>query len=565
MKKEALFLTLLFLLMCIIGYCVYPGHITSQEADSLFLLTSDYIQDHLLRPAGLMELFMNFLYQFYRWVIAGVLIQSLFPVLVALASLSLLKKLKLVQYSWIAFIPTVLLWINQYTWTSVATMQYCIFTFILAGYLSIKISWIRYGLAFFIIPILYSLIPGSCMILLYLYLACYEWFLFADKNKIVFPLINLSGTYLWPLLWNHLFYFYSIDQAYAFVIPSITDIDIVYYFIYLLPACYLLLVKIKGKAIKTITWAFPVTFIIAGGYIVYISPENRISEKGFRFSQYTENENWDKLLNEITPQETENAKYQRYIALALSEKGLLAKQLFSYPIQTAENFTFPADDLSGASFNSLFYHHLGLNNEAIHQIFQAGSASKKGISFSLLRRLTDLQIENRNMPIINKYIYLLSRSTCHGGWVKTRLSTISEKQKSAERKKKHADFIVDASSSLIVLTQIAQADSTNQKAIDYLLCGVLLGKDLKGFYKLFQQYYHTQDGKEIPVHYQEALLLTDMMQPQLNIRLQYPITPEYIDAFEDFGVLLAQRPNADHLLKQKYGNTYWYYGFVRNQ
>ena len=34
-------------------------------------------------------------------------------------------------------------------------------------------------------------------------------------------------------------------------------------------------------------------------------------------------------------------------------------------------------------------------------------------------------------------------------------------------------------------------------------------------------------------------------------------------AFEEFGVLMSQRPNTDHVLRQKYGNTYWYYGFIR--
>ena len=114
---------------------------------------------------------------------------------------------------------------------------------------------------------------------------------------------------------------------------------------------------------------------------------------------------------------------------------------------------------------------------------------------------------------------------------------------------------------LILLTQAVKADTTNRKALDYLLCGVLLSKDLKGFYNLFQQYF--PHSETIPVHYQEALLVVDLMFPHLEATRNYPVSPICRQAFEDFGVLMSQRPNTDHVLRQKYGNTYWYYGFIR--
>ena len=83
----------------------------------------------------------------------------------------------------------------------------------------------------------------------------------------------------------------------------------------------------------------------------------------------------------------------------------------------------------------------------------------------------------------------------------------------------------------------------------------------KGFYNLFQQYF--PQGEAIPIHYQEALLVVDLMFPHLDATRNYPVTPTCRLAFEDFGVLMSQRPNTDHVLRQKYGNTYWYYGFIR--
>ena len=133
--------------------------------------------------------------------------------------------------------------------------------------------------------------------------------------------------------------------------------------------------------------------------------------------------------------------------------------------------------------------------------------------------------------------------------------------KTKKKKGYREDFIIDASSPMILLTQAVKADTTNRKALDYLLCGVLLGKDLKGFYKLFQQYF--PQGEPVPIHYQEALLVVDLMFPQLGATNTYPVTPACRQAFEEFGVLMSQRPNTDHVLRQKYGNTYWFYGFIR--
>ena len=246
--------------------------------------------------------------------------------------------------------------------------------------------------------------------------------------------------------------------------------------------------------------------------------------------------------------------------LALNEKGILPEQLFHYPVQSADRIYFPANELGGANFNSLFAYALGLKHEALHQLAQANAMSPQGLSFSRLRRLIDWQTESGNLPLAQKYMDILQTSTCHNQWIKERTERISKSLTTSKEAYKE-DFIIDASSPLILLTQAIKADTTNRKALDYLLCGVLFDKDLKGFYNLFQQYF--PQGEAIPIHYQEALLVVDLMFPHLDATRNYPVTPTCRLAFEDFGVLMSQRPNTDHVLRQKYGNTYWYYGFIR--
>lgn len=318
----------------------------------------------------------------------------------------------------------------------------------------------------------------------------------------------------------------------------------VYYALFLIPLCSAFLSGRKEN--RYISIAFPLLLIAFSCYSIYSSP-NREREKRLAVQRYAEEQQWDRVLQTIHTSNSSEAYYHPYLMLALNEKGILPEQLFHYPVQSADRIYFPANELGGANFNSLFAYALGLKHEALHQLAQANAMSPQGLSFSRLRRLIDWQTESGNLPLAQKYMDILQTSTCHNQWIKERTERISKSLTTSKEAYKE-DFIIDASSPLILLTQAIKADTTNRKALDYLLCGVLLDKDLKGFYNLFRQYFPL--GEAIPIHYQEALLVVDLMFPHLEATRNYPVTPTCRLAFEDFGVLMSQRPNTDHVLRQ---------------
>ncbi|MFQ6927998.1 MAG: DUF6057 family protein [Parabacteroides merdae] len=326
----------------------------------------------------------------------------------------------------------------------------------------------------------------------------------------------------------------------------------------LVPNSALLCFPLRQKRKPLYLYRIPLLLIAFSCYSIYSSP-NREREKRLAVQRYAEEQQWDRVLQTIHTSNSSEAYYHPYLMLALNEKGILPEQLFHYPVQSADRIYFPANELGGANFNSLFAYALGLKHEALHQLAQANAMSPQGLSFSRLRRLIDWQTESGNLPW-PRNMDILQTSTCHNQWIKERTERISKSLTTSKEAYKE-DFIIDASSPLILLTQAIKADTTNRKALDYLLCGVLLDKDLKGFYNLFRQYF--PQGEAIPIHYQEALLVVDLMFPHLDATRNYPVTPTCRLAFEDFGVLMSQRPNTDHVLRQKYGNTYWYYGFIR--
>lgn len=560
MKKEnIILLILLATYVFIIEYLFYPEYIRYQEAGGLFLTTNDYLQGYMLAPAGWNSLLTNFLTQFYRPLSLGLFVETGLLMLIVMLMLFYLQKWKATRHGWFISILVVMCCIYQYAWNISALLQYAVFLLAFTVYLSTGNRWIRHAGALITVPLLYLLLPGNCLLLLYVYGLAAEWFFFKQKNVPVLPVLALILAGACPLLWQNFIYYTPNNQLYSFINSGYEMRQTnLYYVLFLIPLCPVLLSKWKGN--RYVALSFPVLLIAFSCYSIYSSP-NRERERRLAVKRYTEEQQWDRVLQTINSNSNgTNTYYHPYLMLALSETGVLPEQLFHYPVQSADRIYFPADEQEGANFNSLFAYSIGLRHEALHQLAQASAMSAQGLSFSLLRRMIDWQIEFGNIPLAEKYIKILKTSTCHDQWIAERINRISNHPAKQEEAYKE-DFIMDASSPLILLTQAVKADTTNRKALDYLLCGVLLGKDLKGFYHLFRQYF--PQGEPIPVHYQEALLVAELMFPQLNATKNIPVSPACRQAFEEFGQLMSQRPNTDHVLRQKYGNTYWYYGFIR--
>lgn len=560
MKKEnVVLLILLAIYAFIIEYLFYPEYIRYQEAGGLFLATNDYLQGYMLAPAGWNSLLTNFLTQFYRPLSSGLFVETGLLMLIAILTLLYLRKWKAAHHGWFISIPVVMCCIYQYAWNLSALLQYAVFLLTFTVYLSTGNRRIRHTGALIAMPLLYLLLPENCLLLLYVYGLVVEWLFFKQKGYPVLPALALILAGAWPLLWQNFVFYTPDNQLYSFINPGYEMRQTnPYYTLFLILLCPPLLSKWKGN--RYVALPFPILLIAFSCYSIY-SSSNREREKRLAVKRYTEEQQWDRILQTINSNGSgTNTYYHPYLMLALSETGVLPEQLFHYPVQSADRIYYPADEQEGANFNSLFAYSIGLRHEALHQLAQASAMSAQGLSFSLLRRMIDWQIEFGNIPLAKKYIQIIKTSSCHKQWIAERINRIST-QPAIQKEAYKEDFIIDASSPLILLTQAVKADTTNRKALDYLLCGVLLGKDLKGFYNLFRQYF--PQGEPIPVHYQEALLVVDLMFPKLNATKNIPVSPACQQAFEEFGQLMSQRPNTDHVLKQKYGNTYWYYGFVR--
>ena len=104
--------------------------------------------------------------------------------------------------------------------------------------------------------------------------------------------------------------------------------------------------------------------------------------------------------------------------------------------------------------------------------------------------------------------------------------------------------------------------------MDYMygMAGLLLSKNLDSFVQKFNTYHH-RNFSTIPRHFQEALLLSRFLKKQPSDIPGGPIITEQVKTqFSEFSRVMQQHgknvPAARAALKDKLGNTYFYYYFL---
>ncbi len=94
-------------------------------------------------------------------------------------------------------------------------------------------------------------------------------------------------------------------------------------------------------------------------------------------------------------------------------------------------------------------------------------------------------------------------------------------------------------------------------AVDYLLCGYLLDRDLDSFVRSLPRYYDVKGS--LPKHYREALTLYTHLHSAPSIIYHNNVMDADFQDYQDM-----ERANRDKVIRRTklrdiYGNTYWYY------
>lgn len=281
-------------------------------------------------------------------------------------------------------------------------------------------------------------------------------------------------------------------------------------------------------------------------------------EKVAHMYHLAQNQEWEKILEEISVQESVQNEYMRkYALLALAQTGQLTDYAFRYGLSSSDDFLFyDVQESFCLSFNVLFYRSLGMNNPAVYHSYQQALQSVPGLSFDVMRNLTDIYLEQKEYELAKKYMDILKHTTCHGKWVKERLPKLEAIRDAEPEYRMEGDkFIMEAF--LPDISSMYDRYPKDARYADYLLCAVLANKDASTFFKIFNvvapRIY--AGGQGIPRMYQEALLLIASKEP--TVLKVYKIDEDVWKRFTDFTELMSTGKTAQ--AKRKYADSYWAY------
>ena len=442
----------------------FPYTYITMEGNDFWVLTKDFW--HL--KLGMLPAFTNwladFLMQFYSspWIAATIqaLILGLIGMLAAL--LLLPQKGKKVWLRWLALLPPILLG------------YYCTF----------NLSFQLECLFFFGLLLVFVLIPSF-------------------KGRLTWSIISVPLGFLLmrtPLLFLLLLLFGAIEfknsgkKAFSFIIPLIL--------LALTPLAYSQQMAFIPFEERYTDWGIqpvPITskYHRDGEYIkklVCLSNEGR----------------WEDLLYKEHVRRDAQRGYGvslQYALLAESALGTLPENLLDYPIRDESQFLYQHQTNNVAlQLNRLFYLNLGVYDEAFHHAEEYGLLQTNGNCFSSLRQMVDYSIEEGDWDIAEKFLQILSKSSCHKTFIKERQAKMEEAKKNFKKDiQLRADNFVGGYSLPIEMLRLAryyQDESQRKKMLDYAICSYMLRGDANSFMIATQAFDIYKVG-ELPKAYKE--------------------------------------------------------------
>lgn len=231
------------------------------------------------------------------------------------------------------------------------------------------------------------------------------------------------------------------------------------------PVCFL---QIRNRKIKFFISA--VIILLSFIWFSY-SPSAHRREKEIAIQQAATATAWNVVLKHIKSEEVRHDRIlQRYALLALAGENKLIENLPKFHLSSEDSFYFYLPSTSAERyFNALFYRSLGLYNEYIHQLFEVAVQSPEGMNFGCLRQITDGYLKMGNIRLAEKYLAVLSHSTCHADWIQKRITLLQAlKEKPVDTpEKSYLDIFIGSYSFLHEMELLLKENPRNEKAKMY--------------------------------------------------------------------------------------------------
>jgi len=336
---------------------------------------------------------------------------------------------------------------------------------------------------------------------------------------------------------------------------------------------------------KLFKGASVIAVIVASLFVWFYSDANNFRSDAYRtemlMSSAIENGEWQKALDYADAMESNGSdtKVTRQIWLmrqiALMNLGKMGTDLFKY-----ENKTVLPRATAGAKVHlvevggPLIYFMNGSTHFAYRWCIE--NMVEHGPSVACLKLMARCSIVNGEDDLARKYLGLLSQTLFHREWAQ-RQSSEDEACRMCRSFQRDLKNSTEGDNGLCELFLIGfyagMNDISDPGLIELCLNYSMIQRNPKNFWRHFANYLASNQGKEIPVHYQEAAVLFSMMEPK-KVPSDVDMNSLALDPslFTSFGTMIDDvRSNLEKgepleglsaKYRSQFGKTYfWYYLF----
>ena len=551
----------------------YPYHLHFQEQYQLFESTWDYFRTVSAVPGGFADWLGRFLTQFCYYAPAGAAVLAVLLCGVQLTTWAVCRRRTLVTYA-LSFLPAATL-----------AAFYCDESALMGGAVALALSLgaaalciripgnrLRTLVEAILIPVLY--LACGPIAVVFVLIALIDAFVREGLRAWPAAVIFLALTVLCPLVANHLA---------AYPLARLTT-GVHYYRLHnFLPGmlwisafCAVLAVAfsylpVKERPAKRQLGTGMGLFIgiAALGTVLVVRSADWDKEEWMRYDFMVRMEMWNRIMMAADRKNPDNPTTVSCLNLALAKTGRMADHQFDY-FQNGPDGLLPEfiRAFTGPVSTGEIYWHLGMVNTAQRFAFEAQEAIPDfQKSARCYKRLVETNIVNGDLDVARKYLSTLENATFYRRWAReTRVlldaGTIFENRPELARAKalrlKEHDFLFSDTEMDSMLGLLFVENPGNDLALRYLLSWCLLKKDLDRFAEVIT----LLQAPEMPKSYQEALLLRWVLTHSDFVGLPPYLSPENARRISQF-ISDARTDAPEETMRQKYGDTYWFYYYYR--
>lgn len=547
------------------------------EQNQLFLFTGEYIGMKMQEPGGFALLLGEFLVQFFALPYRGAALTAALLCGTGFLTHRILKRIAPQQNTFfLACLPVLsLLFIHfDFNYRVQGSVAYLLVLLCLDGCTRLFRQPVRLGVSLLLTPVLFWG-GGAVAILFAVCMALWEVLRNGIKGYLSLFLIGeafcIGGWSLHACLLGEGRFAFLPDAYYH---PGLAGGLALYYPWIALPAAILLAFFQKNRPPLSIRRKIfegsLQTAFLAGITWLGISLYGDSSSAPMKeLDYYTRTRQWDQIIHKCKAP-LSNYLYLCCLNMALAEKGELADRMFAFDQRGVQGVLVPWNKSAVVStLLSDIYFTIGDIALSQEMAFESYVSTTGEGNPRMLQRLVQTNLIYGAYPVAEKYLDRLSHTFYYRAWAKEHRKflynddavaadpLLGQKQKNlpVDNQLFHTSRIIADLQSLI------ERNPSNPTPLHYLGALCLLSKDLGHFKNVVEKYYGTTALPTLPRSFQEAVITLSEKDP--GYWKQFNVSESVRSRFLEYKrQILAHKNNPSTLpglMKQAYGDTYWFY------